>query len=107
MATSRQTRRGRAAYERLFEQREREGWSFSELSERSGVPIGTLWRWGRRFRREAAAAASEPFLEIVASPAAAPVTRVEVLLRSGRTISVPAARPFDGLGELVALLERC
>jgi len=98
--------RGRAAYEKLLEQREREGLTFSELSARSGVPLGTLQRWGRQLRREAAASA-QPFLEILPTPGADRDERVEVLLCSGRTLYLPAARPFTGLGELVMLLETC
>ena len=106
MARSKQTWRGRATYERLLEERDREGLSFSELSERSGVPIGTLQRWGRRLSAERQAR-SPAFVEVVAAPAVASEDRIEVLLCSGRTLSLPPGPPFAGLAELVALLEAC
>jgi len=98
--------RGKATYERLLEQRAREGLTFSELSEHSGVPVGTLHRWDRRLRGEAASAAV-PFVEVVAVEPAPCEERIEVLLCSGRTIYLPSAKPFAGLAELVTLLESC
>ena len=106
MATKKKQWRGRAAYERLVRQRAEEGLTWPELSERSGVPIGTLQRWDRRFRREQANAA-EPFVELGVPEADPAADRIEVLLCSGRTIYVPASKPFAGLGELVVLLETC
>ncbi|MCP5071650.1 MAG: hypothetical protein GY946_34255 [bacterium] len=106
MATSKKTWRGRALYAQLLEQRAAEGLSFSELSTRSGVPIGTLQRWCRQFRREAEAAPA-PFVELVAGPPASGGAQVGIVLRSGRTLTIPAGHPFDGLSELVVLLERC
>ncbi len=106
MATSKQTWRGRALYKRLLEQRETEGLSFAELSKSSGIPIGTLHRWGRRFRCEAGAPPA-PFVELVTGPAARGGQQVEIVLHSGRTLTIPAAGPFEGLADLVVLLERC
>ncbi len=106
MATTKKKWRGRATYEKLLEQRAREGLTFPDLSERSGVPVGTLQRWGRRLFREKSSAAQD-FVEVVAVPDEAPETRIEVLLCSGRTMYLPAARPFSGLDELVRLLESC
>ncbi len=98
--------RGRATYERLLEQRAREGLTFSELAERSGVPVGTLQRWARRLRSEAASAV-EPFVELAPVQPESCEERVEVVLCSGRTIYLPTSKPFVGLEELVTLLESC
>ncbi len=106
MAASKKTWRGRALYARLLGQRAAEGLGFSELSARSGVPAGTLQRWCRRLRREAEAAPA-PFVELVAAAPAPSGQQVGIVLRSGRTLTIPAGHPFDGLGELVVLLERC
>ena len=106
MSATRKAWRGRAVYERLLAERDREGLTFSELSERSGVPIGTLQRWGRRLGRERATPA-RPFVELLSTAATSSDSGVEVLLRSGRTLRLPARRPFENLGELVTLLESC
>jgi len=106
MSGTKKVWRGRAAYERLLAERDREGWSLPELSQRSGVPESTLQRWHRRLRRERELA-PHPFVEIVAVQEPAPTERVEVVLRCGRTIVLPPCRPFRGLGELVTLLESC
>ena len=45
------TRRNRSEMEALLVQREDEGLSFRALSERSGVPIGTLSSWARKLGR--------------------------------------------------------
>lgn len=106
MSSKKKVWRGRAEYERLLAERDREGWSLPELSRRSGVPESTLQRWHRRLRRERELA-PRSFVEIVAVQDAPPTERVEVLLRSGRSIFLAPQRPFDGLGELVSLLESC
>ena len=106
MASSRKVWRGRAAYEQLLAEREREGWTLAELSRRSGVPESTLQRWGRRLRSERALV-PQPFVEVVAVEEPSPADQVEVLLCSGRTLYLPARRPFPGLADLVTLLESC
>lgn len=106
MEKRRPVRRGRAFYEKLLTQREREGLSYQVLSEQTGVPISSLQRWGRRLKREAAESAPA-FVELSPSPAVAPEDRVEIVLHSGRTLSLPLRPPFKGLAELVTLLESC
>ena len=106
MAMSRKIWRGREVYERLLADREREGLSLAELSRRSGVPEGTLQRWNRRLRSERGLV-PQPFVEVVAVEEPQPTDRVEVLLLCGRTIYLPAGRPFAGLVDLVTLLESC
>ena len=83
-----------------------EGWTLAELSRRSGVPESTLQRWGRRLRREGALI-PQPFVEVVAMEEPSRSDQVEVLLCSGRTLYLPARRPFPGLADLVTLLESC
>ena len=105
MAAAKKRWRGRARYEQLLQQRERESLTFPELSERSGVPVGSLQRWDRRLRREKASAA--PFVEVVAAAEEPSASRVEVLLRSGHTLFLEPGPPSEGLAELVTLLEAC
>ena len=106
MSSRKKVWRGRAEYERLLAERDREGWTLAELSRRSGVPESTLQRWSRRLRREHALV-PQPFIEVVAVEEAPPTEQVEVLLCSGRTLYLPARRPFPGLADLVTLLESC
>jgi len=106
MRTRTKTWRGRAAYEALLAERERDGLTFAELARRSGVPESTLQRWARRLQREHSAQTA-PFVELVARPAADAAPAIELRLRSGRSIAMPAGPPFAGLHELVTLLESC
>ena len=105
MAERKFVRRGREFFERLLEQRDREGLTFPVLSERSGVPISTLQRWGRKLAAEGRAAA--PFVEVVSAAKERPPERVEVLLRSGHVLFLEPGAPREGLAELVKLLESC
>lgn len=106
MSTRTKTWRGRATYEALLAERERDSLTFAELGRRSGVPESTLQRWARRLQRERHAQAA-PFVELVARPALGAAPSIELRLRSGRSIAMPAGPPFAGLCELVALLESC
>ena len=49
----------RAEIERLFALREAEGLSLRELSEHSGIPVGTLGRWSSQLRRSKQSAFQE------------------------------------------------
>ncbi len=108
MSKRKVVRRGRAFFERLLGERGREGLSYPVLSERSGVPISTLQRWGRKLaveqRKEAGPA---PFVEIVPSTEAPSTPCVQVLLRSGHMLFLDPGPPSEGLAELVTLLETC
>ena len=64
MSSKKKVWRGRAVYERLLAERDREGWSLPELSRQSGVPESTLQRWHRRLKRERALA-PRPFVEVL------------------------------------------
>jgi len=55
---SKQTMR-RREMERLLDLREREGRTLRELSERTGIPAGTLGWWSQRLRRESRAGCRE------------------------------------------------
>ena len=90
MSTKKKAWRGRAVYERLLEQRRREGLTFSELSQRSGVPIGTLQRWGRRLGREETAP-KQPFVELVSAPPTRGQPVRSPLPAAARPASLPAA----------------
>ena len=94
---------------RLLDRREREGLTFRELAERSGIPAGTLGSWAWKLRQEAAAQEDTGFVELVEAEDVPTPARAsfEIVLEHGRRILVRA--PFDesALARLVALLERC
>ena len=99
MADSKKVWRGRELYERLVAEREREGLTWGELSERSGVPISTLQEWGRRLREEAPPA----FLSVGSVEVAAPVFEVD--LAGGRRVRVPMRFDPEALRTLVSVLD--
>jgi transposase-like protein len=108
MAKRKLVRRGRAFFERVLAERDREGLSFPELSARSGVPASTLQRWGRKLSSEGRIEeAAPPFVEVVPAAEEPPSGRIEVLLRSGHVLYLDPGPPCAGLSELVTLLESC
>lgn len=90
---------------RLLSEREREGLTYRELSERCGVPAGTLASWAFKLRRMA-----EPAIEFVELKAAEqPVSRgrVEIVTRTDRRLLVDIDADPNHVARLVAALERC
>jgi transcriptional regulator with XRE-family HTH domain len=59
-------RHRRSAIERLLRRRERDGLTYRELSEGSGIPIPTLAWWSRKLEREAEAEVQSATCELVA-----------------------------------------
>lgn len=92
---------------RLLERREREGLSYNELAEECGLSPKTLSWWSWRLRRDRRGRRNRSFVELV--PSGHTDRRVgeefDVLLRSGRRISL--SRDFDEetLVRLVRVLE--
>lgn len=91
---------------RWLARRERHGWSWVELSQRSGLPVWKLRWWRRRFDRTAEprrGRRSDAFVavDVVAST---PATPIEVVTRSGHRLSVPAGFDEAHLTRLLRLL---
>jgi hypothetical protein len=87
--------------------RERGGWSWAELSRRSGVPVWTLRWWQRRLRRASgpgARAAADTFVavDIVTLTGTTPI---EVMTRSGRRVTVPRGFDEQHLARLLQVLD--
>lgn len=100
------TRHRREDLVRLFEERDEEKLTLRELSDRSGVPMGTLGYWSTKLRREKEEAA----------PALVPVEFVEpnsegtVTVLVGAGIRLLVEPDFDAthLGRLLDVLSaRC
>jgi len=87
--------------------RERGGWSWAELSRRSGVPVWTLRWWQRRLRRApgpAARTAADTFVavDIVTLTGTTPI---EVMTRSGCRVTVPRGFDEQHLARLLQVLD--
>lgn len=96
---------------RWLEQRERERLTFRQLSERTGVPLGTLACWAWKLRREGAPRPSRRpgdarFVELVAAPVES-AGRVEIVLRGERRLIVDASIDEPSLVRIVSALDRC
>lgn len=92
---------------RLLERREREGLTYTELARESGLSAGTLSWWSWRLRRGKRGHKGRNFVELVPPERAdgGAGGEFEVVLRSGRRISL--SREFDeaALVRLVKVLE--
>jgi len=93
-------RNRREEIRRLLARRVREGLTYRELSERTGINPGTLSWWARKLRREEGPA----FAEVVVEDSAGDST---LELRVG-AVSLRVARGFDPelLGRVLDVLER-
>jgi len=95
---------------RWLAQREREGLTFKQLSERTEVPLGTLACWAWKLRREGAPTASRKsgdarFVELVPQDDAG--GRVEIVLRGERRLIVDASIDEPSLVRILSALDRC
>lgn len=73
-------------------ERERQGWSWAELSRRTAVPVWTLRWWARRGRKAATRRESRGGFVAVAvrEPARAEAAPIEVVSPTGWCVRVPA-----------------
>jgi len=108
--------RRRELIKRLLLERDRDGLTLTELSQRSGIPSGTLAGWVTRLRRERQVEAgvespgrSAGFVEIVPSVGGhtASAAPFEVMLKRERRVVVPPTFDESALVRLVRVLEAC
>lgn len=87
--------------------RERHGWSWAELSRRSGRPVWTLRWWGRRLARRAVSSRARPSETFVAVEVATPPSArsIEVVTRAGHRVSVPSGFDEEQLVRLLRVLD--
>lgn len=92
---------------RLLGRRERHGWSWAELSRRSGLPVWKLQWWRRRLAsKRPARRPKRSFLPVrVVEPRATPVPSLEIVTPSGYRIVVPAGVSSEQLSRVVKVLE--
>ena len=92
---------------RLLARRERHGWSFAELSRRSGLPVWKLQWWRRRLatkRPPCGSARTFVAVEVVDS-VRENSARLEVLTPSGVRIVVPEGFDCDHLRRVIKAVE--
>ncbi len=95
-----------------LDRRERQGLTFRELSDQTGVPIGTLASWAWKLRQESGD--PEPvecrpsgFVELVPTPTDDRTSRLEIVLRGERRVLIVGAIEEEDLVRVVRALERC
>ncbi len=92
---------------RFLARRERHGWSWAELSRRSGLPVWKLQWWRRRLADKRRAAVSERAFVAVkvvnSQPEAS--SRLEVITRSGLRVVVPPQFSPEHLRRVLETLE--
>jgi len=93
--------------ESLLARRERRGLTWFQLSAESGVPATTLQWWQRRLRqpKRRRRASFVPVAITESTPPAAPPVALEVVLRTGARIQVPAGFDPEHLRRVVEALE--
>jgi len=100
---------------RLLARRDREGLTFRGLSERTGIPAGTLgfWAWKLRQPQRRTGGGSrraQAFVELVAGPvedSGAREGRIELVLSNGRQVVLHGEIDEERVLRVVAALERC
>jgi hypothetical protein len=94
----------------LLSEREQRGWSWAELSQRSGLPERRLRWWHERFKRTPAARKPTPAFVAVEVTSSAHVKSgaLEITTPSGHRITVPANFDAEHLRRvLLALTPPC
>ena len=89
--------------ERLLERRAREGLTFRELSEESGIPIPTLSYWASKLRREGAEVEAR-LVEVELVDDAAPIVTES---RAGLRVTVERGFDAEHLARVLGALARC
>src|SRR5688572_3455441 len=100
-------RRDRQQMEALFARRQRQGLTWSALSEESGIPLSTLHQWHRRVREPDRGRRRRGFVAVAVTervPAAGDAT-IEVVLRSGHRVRVAAGFDPEHLRRVIVALE--
>lgn len=93
---------------RWLKQRDRERWSWVQLSARSGHPVWKLRYWQRRLERHGGAKRPAPaFVAVeVTTTAASTVAAIEITTPSGYRVQVPQGFDAEHLRRVLGALDR-
>jgi transcriptional regulator with XRE-family HTH domain len=98
----------RRTVERWLELREREGLTYQELSERSGIAASTLAGWAWRLRKERSGQPAAAFVELrLGLLDGGSDDRLELVLRNERRLLFAEKVDPEVIARLAARLERC
>lgn len=106
-------RHRRREIERLLRKREREGLTYRELSEESGIPIGTLAWWSRRLalrseESQADAGARELVaVEVIEDEREERGAVIEILVGDGVSVRVPSTASEGHLRRVLRAVSSC
>ena len=87
----------------LLRRRERDGLTYRELSEASGIPAGTLAYWSSRLRRDARPAAFDE-LRVVESESEHVATALEVVGPLGHRVRISPDANLELVARVLAAL---
>jgi len=105
-------RHQRAKIERLLRKRQRQGLTYRELSEDSGIPIPTLAWWSRKLEQEdkgggAAIAGGLVAVEVVEDDEQELGSVIEIVVRDGLRLLVPPTASDAHLRRVLRALATC
>lgn len=104
-------RHGRARIERLLRKRERHGLTYRELSEESGVPVGTLAWWSHRLERERAVrppvSGELVEVEVIDDDEEGVGSAIEIVVGEGLRVRVPPTASETHLRRVLRAVASC
>ena len=91
-----------------LKQRDRERWSWVQLSARSGHPVWKLRYWQRRLKRSdhSAKRRAATFVAVEVAPASSSNAPIEITTPSGYRVQVPRGFDADQLRRVLDALDR-
>jgi len=94
----------REEMKRLLAKRERHGWTYRELAQKSGVKAHTLSWWAWKLRQEEEAPG---FVEVDVDVPARDAVAIEVEMPSGHILRIPSDFDDRSLRRLLGVLAEC
>jgi hypothetical protein len=93
---------------RWLKQRDREGWSWVQLSARSGHPVWKLRYWQRRLKRSSHSAKrhAPAFVAVEVAPTSSSNAPIAITTPSGYRVQVPRGCDAEHLRRVLDALDR-
>lgn len=93
--------------QRLLAEQEASGLSVAAFARERGVPTWTLYDGRRRLRKRKGRAKGADFVQVHVRPVQLPPSPIEVDLKTGIRVRVPAGFDADELRRLLGVLASC